>query len=202
MMIRITPGVLNILILQGLAFLFTALRPDYADALLLYKLDFLHIYEENFGVTAYHDQFQPYQIVTYFFASNSVLNLFFMSLAMIFVGSAVEMVMGTPNFVKYYFTISLASGLLIAFFDPDITPLAGASIPLTGMMTAFTFYYPEEKLVVFPIFIPVRAKILFMIYVGITVLLFWINPFAGGFDNIAALIVSATLFIPLALKKK
>jgi hypothetical protein len=104
------------------------------------------------------------------------------NMLMLFVfGTAVENRMGSRVFILYYllcgvgaavFSLAL-SGIMV------VSPFIGASGAVLGVALAFAIYWPDAELVVFPIPVPIRARTLVALLVGLDVFLYFLTPGDG-----------------------
>ena len=108
-------------------------------------------------------QFQPWQCLTYLFLHGGLMHLFFNMLGLWFLGRDLEMLWGKENFLKYYFTVGIGSGIItvlynIQYIHPDsIRPIVGASGAIYGLLLAYGVLFPNRVLYIYGIF-PVKVK--------------------------------------------
>ena len=119
-------------------------------------------------------EFLPWQPVTYMFVHSYrdiwhiVLNMF----ALWMFGRTIEPTLGTKRFLIYYFVCGLAGALawelgqLLGLINP-YSICVGASGAVYGILLAFGVLYPNERIFIFPIPIPFKAKWLIIGYVFI-----------------------------------
>ena len=110
--------------------------------------------------------FEPYQIVSHMFMHGGIQHILFNMLALVFLGPMVEQVLGAKRFLTLYLLCGLASAAAHLLIDGQ-HPAVGASGAVMGVVIAFATMFPNVKLMVFPIPVPVRAAILAVIYVGL-----------------------------------
>ncbi len=124
---------------------------------------------------------QPWTFVTYMFVHAGLLHLLFNSLMLFVFGGAVEARMGSRAFILYYLYCGVGAAIFCLALSRIIPvgPFVGASGALLGVALAFAMYWPDAELIVFPIPIPVRARTLVMILVGLDVLFYFITPGDG-----------------------
>ncbi|MBQ4276559.1 MAG: rhomboid family intramembrane serine protease [Bacteroidaceae bacterium] len=118
--------------------------------------------------------FLPWQPITYMFVHSYrdmwhiVLNMF----ALWMFGRTVEPTLGTKRFLIYYFVCGLAgaiaweAGQLFGLINP-YSICVGASGAIYGILLAFGMLYPNERIFIIPIPIPIKAKWLIIGYVFI-----------------------------------
>lgn len=142
--------------------------------------------------------FHLYQLVTYMFMHGSWTHLFFNMFALWMFGGIIERTFGQNRFILYYMICGLGAALcqevsqtiqvysmiapqgatindLFNLSTADRTVLnnlttVGASGSIYGILLAFGMCYPEERMFVFPLPVPLKAKWFVMIYVVIELL--------------------------------
>jgi len=115
-----------------------------------------------------------WQLVTYMFLHAGFWHIFGNMLVLFFFASEVERVMGRRRFLGFYFASGVTAGVC-AMFTWHL-PTIGASGACLGVLIAFALYFPDARVILFPLFIPIKVKYLAMFWVGITVL----SLLAGG----------------------
>lgn len=118
--------------------------------------------------------FHIYQILTYMFMHGGWEHLFFNMFALWMFGSSVEKAWGTQRFLIFYLVCGIGAGLLqevAQFFVYGMSPAlgltVGASGAIYGILLGFGMTWPENKIIIFPIPIPIKAKWFVCIYVAI-----------------------------------
>jgi membrane associated rhomboid family serine protease len=166
---RVTPWVLRLIIANAVVLLLMRtifISPALADALAFSPANALR---------------QPWTFLTYMFVHAGLLHLLGNMLMLFVFGTAVESRMGSRTFILYY----LLCGAGAAVFSLGLSgvmpvgPFAGASGAVLGVALAFAIYWPDAELIVFPIPIPIRAKTLVTLLVGLDVLFYFLTPGDG-----------------------
>lgn len=131
-------------------------------------------------------EFYIYQLVTYMFMHASFMHLFFNMFALWMFGGVIERTFGAKRFMTYYFVCGLGAALcqelsqaamvysLIAEQGGTLSDLlhlsplertalngmttVGASGCIYGVLLAFGMTFPEERMFIFPLPIPIKAK--------------------------------------------
>lgn len=134
--------------------------------------------------------FHPWQLVTYAFLHepNNLMHILFNMFALYMFGGAMEMYwrrQGAPNFyLLYYFVSVLAAAgteLLVLSQTDHIEPVIGASGGVFGMLLAYGWFFPRDRVLVLPIPIPIPAWLLVSVYGGIEL---WLGV-TGRQDSVA-----------------
>lgn len=113
--------------------------------------------------------------VTYLFLHGSLMHLFGNMLMLFFFGPAVERVLGSMQFLRFYLLCGVL-GVLVNLF-PIVLPnwnsgimVVGASGATLGVLVAFAMIEPDRRIFLFPIPIPVTAKMLVVIILAMNLL--------------------------------
>jgi membrane associated rhomboid family serine protease len=124
-------------------------------------------------------EFEPWQVMTYGFLHdpNSWSHILFNMFALWMFGGDVERVWGERRFLTYYFTCVLSAGLtqvLFTYLIGSQGPTLGASGGVFGVLLAFAMMFPQRRVLVFPVPIPMPAWLLVTgygaleLYAGVT----------------------------------
>jgi membrane associated rhomboid family serine protease len=119
----------------------------------------------------------------------SLEHLFFNMFALWMFGRIIEQVMGQKRFLTYYLVCGIGAGLMqelvqyihyltivpdLPTVDPDqladalnMWNTVGASGAIYAILLAFGMIFPEERIFIFPLPIPIKAKWFVIIYAGI-----------------------------------
>lgn len=138
--------------------------------------------------------FHLYQLVTYMFMHAGLSHIFFNMFALWMFGRIVETVWGPKRFLTYYLTCGIGAGLIqmvaqfISFyltikgaypefgigdvmtavhaneFALNKWTTVGASGAIYGILLAFGMLFPEERIFIFPLPVPIKAKWFVAIY--------------------------------------
>ena len=106
--------------------------------------------------------FHPWQLLTYAFLHDptNFLHLFLNMFALFMFGRSLESYWGARRFLTYYLICVLTAGLTqlaLTAGVPDAKPTIGASGGVFGVLLAFAWFFPRQKLIVLPIPIPLPA---------------------------------------------
>lgn len=180
----------NLLIINVLAFLVcTLMGTDAMGGYVLNNVLGLHFFMAP--------DFRVYQLFTYMFMHGGWDHLFFNMFALWMFGCVVERVWGPKKFLFYYISCGVGAGLFqeLAQFGqfylmaseqiPEFSwtmvsavahnsagllnawTTVGASGAIYAILLAFGMIFPEERIFIFPLPIPIKAKWFVMIYAGI-----------------------------------
>lgn len=193
----------NLLILNVLAYLVGMLFGNRAGG--LNDLFGLHFFlAPDFGL---------YQLVTYMFMHASLSHLFFNMFALWMFGCIVERTWGARKFLVYYMVCGIGAGLLqemaqfVQFYmlatenihgfsvsqimtvakasaaEINLWTTVGASGAIYGILLAFGMLYPEERMFIFPLPVPIKAKFFVVGYAAIELFM----AFSTSGDGVAHL---------------
>ena len=180
----------NLLIVNVVAFLITyILGKDASGSYMLNELLGLHFFMAS--------DFQIYQLITYMFMHGGFEHIIFNMFALWMFGCVVERVWGAKKFLFYYIVCGVGAGLfqelaqfvqfyliaseqLPSFGIGDIWMVAhnsssvlnawttvGASGAIYGILLAFGMIFPEERIFIFPLPVPIKAKFFVIGYAAI-----------------------------------
>lgn len=148
-----------------------------------------------------------FQFITYQFLHDGLLHLLFNMVTLWFFGRTVEARLGTRRYLELYFLSGVMGGLLHVTLHwifpvrfPDVA-VVGASASVCGLIAAFAALDPEQN-ILFNFFIPMRAKWLFFISLGIA-LLFVLAPAQSNIAHAAHLggLLTGWAFVRLGLNR-
>ncbi len=105
---------------------------------------------------------RPWGVVTYLFVHSGIIHLATNMLALYLFGTAVENRMGSRPFLLYYIYCGVGAALFALFLSLFIpqAPFVGASGAVLGVAVAFAMYWPDAEIIVFPIPVPIKARVL------------------------------------------
>ena len=170
----------NLLIINALCYLATIVLERYGM-----DLNFL------FGLHLFlNPNFSVYQLFTYMFMHGGWTHLFFNMFAVWMFGRIMENLWGSKRFLIYYLVCGVGAAViqeLTFLFDifvlgiPGYALTVGASGAVFGLLLAYGMSFPEERMFIFPIPIPIKAKWLILGYAVLEVVL----GFGGSGDGVA-----------------
>ncbi len=124
-----------------------ALQPIHTDIIFSSNVDF------GFGI---------WQLLTYQFLHADFGHLFFNMFALYMFSSELEETWGSAKFLVFYLISGIGAGLLHLLISPILghsAPTIGASGSLYGVIIAFAMMNPDRKIIMFPLFIPIPARV-------------------------------------------
>ena len=185
-MLRLTNVVKNLIIINVIIYFGVVTLPDsirgYAELgkLFHFKSDF----------------FNPLQLISSLFMHASPQHLFMNMLGLFFLGPMVENTLGSKRFLQLYMIAGLGGSLLSIGIDvvqytmtgyvPNVASL-GASGCVYGVVLAFITMFPNEKLMLFPLPIPIKAMYLGLAAVGYALFAGITDTTPGGIGHFAHL---------------
>ena len=166
---RITPWVLRLIIANAVVLLLMRtifISPALASALAFSPADALR---------------EPWTFLTYMFVHAGLLHLLGNMFMLFVFGTAVENRMGSRSFILYYLLCGAGAAVFSLALSSimGVSPFVGASGAVLGVALAFAMYWPDAELVVFPIPVPIRAKTLVALLVGLDVFFAFLAPNDG-----------------------
>lgn len=184
-----TRAIWGLLIANGLGFLLQMVAPAGVIAsLLLWPIGSGEVLP---GMTT--PGFMPWQLVTSAFLHADIGHLLFNMLALWMFGTAAEQVWGERRLLIYYAVCVLVASvcqllvvsLAVANGGPAI-PTLGASGGVYGLVLAYAMLFPQNRIFVFPIPIPIKARTM---AIGFVVISLWLGMTgrAGGIAHFAHL---------------
>ena len=111
--------------------------------------------------------FHVWQLITYAFLHGNLAHIFLNMFALFMFGRGLEMYWGGRRFLFYYFVCVVSAALtqlLVEGASGGSEPVLGASGGVFGVLLAFAWYFPRQRLIVLPIPIPVPAWLFVTIY--------------------------------------
>jgi membrane associated rhomboid family serine protease len=170
---RTSPVVLNLIIINVLAFFAQTVFGGNADSTKVTDLFALHHYKS--------EEFRPYQLITHMFMHGGIFHLLFNMLGLWMFGSTIEKVWGPKRFLIFYLICGIVAAITqMASYTYDWwaidhallnpadyeryqyilrkTATVGASGAIMGILAAFGYLFPNTTLFIMPIPVPVKAK--------------------------------------------
>lgn len=136
--------------------------------------------------------FRPWQVLSYSFLHGDLGHLFFNMLALWMFGQVLEQVLGSRRFITYYVGCVLGAAVVqlvvatIAARTGNAYPTVGASGGVFGLLLAFGWMFPRQKLMLLFLPVPVPARA-FVIGYGALELFLGVTQTASGIAHFAHL---------------
>lgn len=118
--------------------------------------------------------FRPWQLLSYAFVHEGLLHLAFNMFALYVFGRALEDRWGSARFIVFYLACVIAAAgtqLLRQSLTSDLSPTAGASGGVFGLLLAFAMLFPRERVIIIPIPIPLPAWLFVTLYAALELFL-------------------------------
>lgn len=134
--------------------------------------------------------FEIWQLLTYGFLHSGIAHIVMNMLALYMFGGPIERVLGSRYFLIYFLVCivgaAVAQLVTIEYFTGGFYPTVGASGGVFGVLFAFALFFPREKLILFPIPIPMPAWLFVTLY-GAAELFFGVTRTLAGIAHFAHL---------------
>lgn len=116
-----------------------------------------------------------WQFVTFQFLHGGILHIALNGITLYTFGRFMEQMIGRGRFLALYFLSGIAGGVLQITFSwllqqPPTSPVVGASAGISGLLGAFILTCPDQRLILFPVPIPIRARTLLWIVLPFSIL--------------------------------
>jgi membrane associated rhomboid family serine protease len=165
-MLRLTPVVKNLIIINTVIFLLQVLLPG------------LHLTEYLSLRNVRSDYFKPYQLFTYMFVHSpeGFSHIFFNMLTLVFIGPLLESYWGPRRFLMFYVICGIGAGVFNVLIDlffgvGSFSIMLGASGAIYGVLMGFGMQFPNMEIMLLIPPIPIKAKYLVFLLGGMTFLL-------------------------------
>lgn len=149
---RLTEAIKHLLIINILFYVVTYFVPNMQEK--MYEL-FALFYPSS-------DFFKPWQFVSHMFMHGGAMHIIFNMYALWAFGSPLEQMWGRNKFLFFYFSAGLGAALIYTlanYYTQDYGAIAvGASGAVYGVLVAFAMKFPNAKLALIFLPIPIAAK--------------------------------------------
>ncbi len=191
---KITEIVKNIIIINVIVYFGTVTLPDAFSSYA--NLGAMYFFKSPF--------FRPFQLVTSMFMHANFMHLAMNMLGLYFLGPIVERVLGPKKFLLLYFAAGIGGNILhqiyqyVQYLNVECVsclpmkyllsiPALGASGAIYGVVIGFITMFPNQKLMIIPIPIPIKASIIGLGMVGIALFFGLTDNDPGGYAHFAHL---------------
>jgi membrane associated rhomboid family serine protease len=134
-------------------------------------------------------EFEPWQLITYAFLHGNLAHIFFNMFALFMFGRALELYWGGRRLVVFYLVCVLTAALtqLVAQRGAGVTEeVIGASGGVFGILLAFAWYFPRQRIILLFPPIPMPAWLFVTLY-GLLELFFGVTGTEAGVAHFAHL---------------
>ena len=145
-----------------------------------------------------------WQLLTYQFLHGDIMHIFFNLWMLWMFGVELENLWGTKKFIIFYLICGIGAGVTQLFVSPliaQVGPTVGASGAIFGIFLAYALTFPDRTLMIFPLFIPIKAKYLILIMASLEMIL-GITSAGGGIAHFAHLGGAATGYLMLLIDSR
>jgi membrane associated rhomboid family serine protease len=111
---------------------------------------------------------RPWTIVTYMFVHANFAHLFFNMIGLYFFGPRLESRLGSRSFLTLYMLAGIGGAVLSFFFSRNAF-VVGASGSIYGVLMGFAMFWPRDRMIVFPIPVPLEARVVVAGYLAISI---------------------------------
>jgi len=139
-----------------------------------------------------------WQFVTYMFAHASISHVGFNMIGLFIFGVTMERFLGTRKYLFLYLVSGIGSGLFhILLTGISDVPMLGASGAVFAVLTAYAIKFPDSKIMIFPIVVPIKALyavggfVLFSIFAGFTDVM----PGTAHFGHLGGILFGAVIML-------
>jgi membrane associated rhomboid family serine protease len=161
----------------------------YFLMMLLGEGPFLHFALWPLGMEGFNVGFMPWQLVSYSFLHGGMLHLFFNMYALFLFGGEIERLFGSRWYASYYFVCVITAAiaqLIVEAMTGSTAPTIGASGGVFGLLLAFGMYFPQRKLMLIFLPVPLPAWLFVTLYGGLELYL-GVTQTASGIAHFAHL---------------
>lgn len=144
-----------------------------------------------------------WQVITYSFLHEGILNTVFELLSLWFLGSFLEAQHGARWLMEIYFVSVLGAALAaigLSFFTPEAVALTGCYGGLFGLLIAFGVLYADLQFMMFPLPIGIKAKYLVAVYMLIALAMLFSAQRAFAFSQLGGALFGF-LYIKMAPRR-
>jgi rhomboid family protein len=134
-------------------------------------------------------EFRPWQLITYAFLHGSVAHIFFNMFALFMFGRALELYWGARRLVMFYLVCVLTAALTQLAVQRGAgvnQEVIGASGGIFGILLAFAWYFPRQRIILLFPPIPMPAWLFVTLY-GLLELFFGVTGTEAGVAHFAHL---------------
>jgi membrane associated rhomboid family serine protease len=104
---------------------------------------------------------EPWTYLSYMFVHGGLWHLAVNMLLLFFWGTRLEERMGSRVFLLFYLYCGLGGpllSLLVSAVGVPVAPFVGASAAVLGIGVAYTMYWPDAEMIIFPLPMPIKTR--------------------------------------------
>jgi membrane associated rhomboid family serine protease len=119
-------------------------------------------------------RFEPWQLLSYGFLHGGFNHLFLNMFALWMFGLPIERLWGSRRFAFYYVVCIIGAAvtqLVVQQFSGEFYPTIGASGAVFGLLLAFGVMFPDSRIFLIFLPVPIKAKWFVLIYGGLELVL-------------------------------
>jgi membrane associated rhomboid family serine protease len=178
-MLRLTPVVKNIIIINVIVFLAQQIAPqrDFAFCLGYREGAGMDVITGFLSIWNIHGEcFKPFQLFTYMFVHGNFMHIFFNMLSLAFMGPILESFWGSKRFTTFYLVTGIGAGIFNILVDyffglGSFGLMMGASGAIYGVLMGFGMLFPNMEVMLMIPPIPIKAKYLVFLLGGLNFLM-------------------------------
>ena len=120
-----------------------------------------------------HPLSAPWTYITYMFVHAGLWHLAMNMLLLYWWGTRLEERMGSRVFILFYLYCGLGGPLLsvlVAGLGVPVGPFVGASAAIMGVGVAYTMYWPDAEMIIFPLPFPIKTRYIIVGFIALDML--------------------------------
>lgn len=137
-----------------------------------------------------------WQFFTYMFSHASISHVGFNMIGLFIFGATVERFLGAKKYLLLYILSGVGSGVFhMILTGISSIPMLGASGAVFAILTAYAIKFPDSKVIIFPLFIPVKVIYAIIGFIAFSIFAGFTNIFAGvaHFGHLGGIIFGASI---------
>ncbi len=162
----LTPVVKKLLIINGTIFLIFQIFGSFYPQFTMYLENLLGLSHIGFI-----QEFKLWQIFTYMFLHAGWLHIIMNLLVFWMFAGELEQIWGSKSFLNFYIFSGVGAGFFIIilnyliYLKYHINPVTiGASGAIYAVLAAYGISWPDRKVIIFPLFIPIKIKYMVILF--------------------------------------
>jgi membrane associated rhomboid family serine protease len=163
----------------------------------------------QFAMWPLGQQFHAWQLITSAFLHGGLLHILLNMYALYMFGGMVERVIGSRRFLWLYFASVLAAAvvqLIVVSFamDTNVGPTIGASGGVFGVLLAFALLFPNSRVYILPIPVPLKAWVMVAGYALVELAsgVFGTNQGVAHFAHLGGMLGAAIVMVAIGYRSR